>query len=62
MAEKSPIALELGKEAVDAASRMSLEDGLDYEKELFSVLFSTADREEGMAAFLEDRDPEFEGH
>ena len=61
MAEKSPIALELGKEAVSAASRMSLEDGLDYEKELFAVLFSTEDRDEGVAAFMEDRDPEFEG-
>lgn len=61
MAEKSPIALEIGKEAVDAAGRMSLEDGLDYEKELFSVLFSTEDRDEGVAAFLADREPEFEG-
>lgn len=61
IAEKSPIALELGKKAIKAASRMGLEEGIEYEAELFAVLFGTEDRKEGVEAFLEDRDPEFTG-
>ncbi len=61
MAEKSPIALELGKQAVRASSRMDLESGIDYEAELFVQLFATDDKNEGIDAFLEGRDPEFTG-
>jgi enoyl-CoA hydratase len=61
MAAKSPIALEIGKEAVKAGSRMGLEEGIDYEAELFATLFSTDDKNEGIDAFFEDRDPEWEG-
>jgi enoyl-CoA hydratase len=61
MAEKSPIALELGKEAVRAAGRMNLDDGIEYEAELFAVAFGTEDKQEGVTAFLEKRDPEFTG-
>jgi enoyl-CoA hydratase len=61
MAEKSPIALEFGKKAVKAGSRMGLEEGLEYESELFVQLFATDDKDEGITAFLESREPEFEG-
>jgi enoyl-CoA hydratase len=61
MAEKSPIALEFGKKAVKAGSRMGLEEGLEYESELFVQLFATEDKDEGIGAFLEKRKPEFEG-
>jgi enoyl-CoA hydratase len=61
MADHSPVALEHAKEAVRAASRMNLDAGLDYEAELFAALFATDDKDEGIDAFLEDRDPEFEG-
>ncbi|PSP75723.1 3-hydroxybutyryl-CoA dehydratase [Halobacteriales archaeon QS_1_68_20] len=61
MAEKSPLALELAKEAVKAGSRMDLEAGIEYEAELFAQLFSTEDKNEGIDAFLEDREPEWEG-
>ncbi|MFC7225355.1 enoyl-CoA hydratase/isomerase family protein [Halalkalicoccus sp. GCM10025322] len=61
MAEKSPIALEFAKTAVQASSRMDLDDGIDYEAELFSQLFATEDKNEGIDAFLEDRDPEWQG-
>lgn len=61
MAEKSPIALEFGKKAVKAGSRMGLEEGLEYESELFVQLFATDDKDEGIGAFLEGREPEFEG-
>ncbi|QZX98827.1 enoyl-CoA hydratase/isomerase family protein [Halobaculum rubrum] len=61
MADKSPVALEHAKKAVRAASRMGLDEGLDYESELFVGLFATADKDEGIDAFLEDREPEWEG-
>jgi len=61
MADKSPVALEYGKRAVRAAGRMDREDGTDFETELFLQLFASADKEEGIAAFLEDRDPAWEG-
>jgi enoyl-CoA hydratase len=61
MADKSPLALELGKEAIRASSRLGLEDGLDYEANLFVQLFSSHDKNEGIDAFFEERDPEWEG-
>ena len=61
MAEKSPIALELAKHAVQAGSRMDLEAGIEYEAELFAQLFATADKNEGIDAFLEGREAEWEG-
>lgn len=61
MAEKSPIALEHAKKAVLASSREGLDEGRQTEIDLCSLLFATDDQEEGVAAFLEDRDPEFTG-
>jgi enoyl-CoA hydratase len=61
MATKSPIALEFAKTSVKAASRMDLEAGIEYEAELFSELFGTREKNEGIDAFLEDRDPEWHG-
>lgn len=61
IAAKSPVALQLAKEAVRAAARMDLDAGLEYEQTLFSLLFSTEDKEEGVRAFLEKRKPRFTG-
>ncbi|ELY89433.1 enoyl-CoA hydratase/isomerase family protein [Natrialba taiwanensis] len=61
MAAKSPIALEFAKNAVKASSRMGLEEGIEYESELFVQLFATEDKDEGVGAFLESREPEFTG-
>ncbi|MFN2484029.1 MAG: enoyl-CoA hydratase-related protein [Candidatus Limnocylindria bacterium] len=61
IAHKSPIALRLAKEAVNAAYEMSLTDGLAYERRLFYLLFASEDQKEGMAAFMEKRDPDFTG-
>ena len=61
VAEKSPIALRLAKEAVNAAHEMSLTDALAHERRLFYLLFASDDQKEGMAAFLEKRTPDFTG-
>jgi enoyl-CoA hydratase len=61
MAEKSPLALRRAKEALRASQRLDLDAGLDYERELFVGLFDSHDKDEGVDAFLEDRDPEWRG-
>ncbi len=61
IAAKSPVALRLGKEAVNAAFEMSLTDALAHERKLFYLLFASDDQKEGMAAFLEKRAPDFKG-
>jgi enoyl-CoA hydratase len=61
IATKSPLALRLAKEAVNAAYEMSLTDALAHERRLFYLLFASEDQKEGMAAFLEKRDPDFTG-
>jgi enoyl-CoA hydratase len=61
IAEKSPIALRLAKEAVNAAYEMGLTEALAYERRLFYLLFASEDQKEGMAAFLEKRKPDFQG-
>ena len=43
------------KEAIDRAYETTLESGLDAERGLFNMAFSTADKHEGMRAFLEKR-------
>ena len=44
-----------------AAADHPLEEGLRVEREAFVALFATRDQEEGMRAFLEKREPKFEG-
>ena len=61
IAEKSPIALRLAKEAVKVASRSNLDEGLRREVDLFALCFSSEDKDEGVRAFLEKRKPEFKG-
>jgi len=61
IAEKSPIALRLAKEAVKLASRSNLDEGLRREVDIFALCFSSEDKDEGVNAFLEKRKPEFRG-
>ena len=61
ISRKSPIALQLAKEAVKIASRSNLDEGLRREVDLFALCFSTEDKDEGVSAFLERRDPVFKG-
>jgi enoyl-CoA hydratase len=61
IAAKSPVALRLAKEAVNASYEMGLTDALAHERRLFYLLFASEDQKEGMAAFLEKREPDFTG-
>jgi enoyl-CoA hydratase/carnithine racemase len=61
IAERGPIALRLGKEAVHRGLDLTLDQALRYETDLAVILQTTADRAEGVRAFLEKRPPNFEG-
>lgn len=61
IASHSPLALARAKEAVRAAAEQPLSHGLAYESELFVGLFASEDKQEGIDAFFEDREPEWTG-
>ena len=55
IAAKSPLTLKVAKEALRASEKLAIEDGISYERDLFCLCFSSKDKEEGVAAFLEKR-------
>lgn len=59
IAAKSRMAIKAALKAVNQGFDMSLEDGLVLERECFGEMCETKDKEEGVAAFLEKREPEF---
>lgn len=61
IAAKAPIALRYIKEAVNKGLDLTLEQGLRLEADLYFLIHTTADRIEGITAFLEKRPPKFEG-
>lgn len=61
IAANSPLTLSIAKEAVRAAERLPLEDGITYERDLFCLAFSTEDKAEGVKAFLDKRPAEWKG-
>ncbi|MBI2849498.1 MAG: enoyl-CoA hydratase/isomerase family protein [Chloroflexi bacterium] len=61
MAAQAPISLRFVKEAVNKGLDMTLEQGLRLEGDLYFLLHTTADRTEGIKAFLGKRKPEFKG-
>jgi len=61
IAERAPIAQRLGKEALRAALDLPLLEGLRLEGDLYVLLQTTRDRDEGIASFRERRRPRFEG-
>jgi enoyl-CoA hydratase len=61
IAQRAPLAVRLGKEAVNHAFESFLADGIADERRAFYFLFSTHDQKEGMQAFVAKRKPEWKG-
>jgi enoyl-CoA hydratase len=61
MASKAPIALQYVKEAVYGGMELTLEQGLRLEADLYLLIHTTTDRENGIRAFREKKVPTFEG-
>ncbi|GAH53811.1 unnamed protein product, partial [marine sediment metagenome] len=61
IAAKGPIALRFIKEAVNKGLDLTLDQGLRLEADLYFLLHTTADRTEGITAFLKKRPPQFKG-
>lgn len=59
LARRGPIALRFAKEAVVRALDLPLADGVRLEHDLYVLLQTTADRREGVEAFLGRRPPRF---
>lgn len=60
LASKGAVALAAAKYAVNQASDASRMLGLEYEQELWGMLFETEDQKEGMRAFLEKRPAKYD--
>lgn len=58
---KSGLAVRFAKAAVRASARLPLDQGLRYEQSLFALMMASEDKEEGVRAFLEKRDPVWKG-
>ncbi|MFB4277458.1 MULTISPECIES: enoyl-CoA hydratase/isomerase family protein [unclassified Nonomuraea] len=61
IARRPPIAAQTAKANLRAAYSMPLDQAIQYERDLQTVCFATADAAEGRAAFAERREPVFEG-
>jgi enoyl-CoA hydratase len=61
IAAMPPLAVLAAKELVNAAEQLPLAEGIRLERRLFHVLAGTEDKAEGMAAFIEKRDPVWKG-
>lgn len=61
IAARGPLAVRYAKEAVLRGLDMPLDQALRYETDLTVILQTTADRAEGVRAFLDKRAPRFEG-
>ena len=61
MARHSPLALQAAKQALRQSQEVALQAGLAQERQLFTLLAATDDRQEGIDAFLQKRTPDFKG-
>lgn len=61
IAQFSPVAVQLGKEAINRSYETHLDEGLAYERRNFYMTFASEDQKEGMKAFIEKRKPNYVG-
>ncbi len=59
IAEKSLLATMAVKDTVNRSYETTLAEGINYERRMFQALFSTEDQSEGMASYIEKREPQF---
>jgi enoyl-CoA hydratase len=59
IAEKSQVSIKAAKDAVNRSYETTLAEGLLFERRVFHSMFATEDQKEGMAAFVEKREPQF---
>ena len=61
LARRAPISVRLAKEAITRAAEGRVDDGIEFERKAFYLLFATQDSHEGMHAFIDKRQPAYEG-
>jgi enoyl-CoA hydratase len=61
IAQMSPVAAMLAKEAVNRSFETHLDEGLNFERKNFYLAFASEDQKEGMKAFIEKRKPQYKG-
>ncbi len=61
IASKGPLAISAAKAAINHALQGDHVENLEAEADAFGELFSSSDAREGMTAFVEKRDPSFQG-
>lgn len=61
IAQMSPVAVQLAKEAINRSFETQLDEGLMFERKNFYLTFASEDQKEGMKAFIEKRKPAFKG-
>lgn len=60
IARRAPIAQRLAVDAVDAAAETSLSSGLDLERKMLYLAFASEDAREGLSAFVDKREPQWQ--
>lgn len=61
ISKRAPLAMEQAKAVIRSAYDMPHDAHLAFERQAFSLLFSTEDKKEGVSAFLEKRRPNWKG-
>lgn len=61
LAANSPVMISMGKEAYYEQRDMNFDQALSYLKEMIALIAMSEDTEEGIAAFVEDREPDWKG-
>ena len=61
LGSRAPIAFKAGRDAVLLSTETDLLSGIDYERKLYAMLMATEDKEEGLAAYREKRQPNYKG-